>query len=74
MLFGVEARSHTRGTRRSVTAGLYPQDLVRCIDEGELAPLRDWLALATLAGVPWTDPAVFMSSTRFLFSRLVRRN
>ena len=74
MLFGVEARSHTRGTRRSVTAGLYPQDLVRCIDEGELAPLRDWLALATLADVPWTDPAVFMSSTRFLFSRLVRRN
>jgi hypothetical protein len=34
---------------------------------------RHWFAVATLAGIPWTDPAVFLSSTRFLLSRLVRR-
>ena len=58
----------------TVTAGLYPQDLVRCIEEGEFAPLRDWLAVATLADLPWTDPGVFLSNTRFLLSHLVRRN
>ncbi len=73
MLFGIEGRSHMKGTRRSVTAGLYPQDLVRCFEEGKFAPLRDWLGIATLADVPWTDPGVFLSSTRFLLSRLVRR-
>lgn len=73
MLFGIESGSHMKGTRRSVTAGLYPQDLIRCIEEGELAPLRDWLGMATLADLPWTDPGVFLSSTRFLLSRLVRR-
>ena len=74
MLFGTESGAHTRGTRRRVTTGLYPQDLVRCIEEGEIAPLRDWLGLATLADLPWTDPAVFLSSTRYLLSHLVRRN
>lgn len=73
MLFGIESRSHTKGTRRSVTAVLYPQDLIRCIEEGEFAPLRDWLGMATLADLPWTDPRVFLSNTRFLFSRLVGR-
>ena len=74
MLFGIQSGAHTRGTRRRVTAGLYPQDLVRCIEEGEFRPLRDWLGLATLADLPWTDPAVFLSSTRYLLSHLVRRN
>jgi hypothetical protein len=74
MLFGIESGAHTRGTRRRLTTGLYPQDLVRCIEEGEIAPLRDWLGLATLADLPWTDPAVFLSSTRYLLSHLVRRN
>jgi hypothetical protein len=74
MLFGIESSNHTKGTRRSATAGLYPQDLVRCFEEGELAPLRDWFAVATLADIPWTDPAVLLSSTRFLLSRLVRRS
>jgi predicted ATP-grasp superfamily ATP-dependent carboligase len=74
MLSGVPNGAHTRGTRVTVTAGLYPQDLVRCIVEGEFAPLRDWLAVATLADVPWTDPGVFLSNTRFLLSHLVRRN
>jgi len=74
MLFGIESGAHTHGTRRRVTTGLYPQDLVRCIEEGEIAPLRDWLGMATLADVPWTDPAVFLSSTRYLLSYLVRRN
>jgi predicted ATP-grasp superfamily ATP-dependent carboligase len=74
MLFGIPSRTHTRGTRRSFTAGLYPQDLVRCFENGEFAPLRDWFAAATLADLPWTDPAVFLSSTRFLLSHLVRRS
>ena len=73
MLFGIETRSHTMGTRRSVTTGLYPQDLLRCIEQRELAPLRDWLGLATLADLPWTDPVVFLSSTHFLLRHLVGR-
>ena len=73
MLFGVECVGHTSGTRRSFTAGLYPQDLVRCFEQRELAPLRDWFALDTLAEMPWTDPAVFLASTRYLISRLVGR-
>lgn len=72
MLFGIEGGEHTRGTRWSATAGLYPQDLVRCFEEGEFAPLRDWLTVPSLADIPWTDPAVLLSSTRFLLSRLVR--
>ena len=73
LLLGTSISTHTRGTRRSFTAGLYPQDLVRCIEEREFAPLRDWFAMATLADLPWTDPRVFLSNTRFLLSRLVRR-
>lgn len=73
MLFGIPSATHTKGTRRTVRAGLYPQDLVRCIEVGELAPLRDWLAMATLADLPWNDPGVFLSNTRFLLSHLVRR-
>jgi predicted ATP-grasp superfamily ATP-dependent carboligase len=73
MLFGIPSKAHTRGTRHRVTAGLYPQDLVRCFEEGEFAPLRDWLGMATLADLPWTDPGVLLSSTRFLLSHLVRR-
>jgi len=74
MLFGTESAAHTRGTRRTVTTGLYPQDLVRCIEEGEVAPLRDWLSVTTLVDLPWTDPAVFISSTKYLLAHLMRRN
>ncbi len=73
LLVGAGVSKHTRGTRRSFIAGLYPQDLVRCIEEGEVAPLRDWFRFDTLADLPWTDPRVFLSNTRFLLSRLVRR-
>lgn len=73
MWLGIEAQTHLRGTRRNATAGLYPQDLVRAVDERELAPLRDWLAAANLADLPWTDPMVFLASTRFLLSHLLRR-
>ncbi len=73
LLLGTSVSTHVRGTRRSFTAGLYPQDLVRCVQERELAPLRDWFGADTLADLPWTDPRVFLSSTRFLLSHLVRR-
>lgn len=73
LLLGASVNSHTRGTRRSFTAGLYPQDLVRCLEERDLAPLRDWFGVATLADLPWTDPAVFLSNTRLLLAHLVRR-
>ena len=73
LLLGARVSTHTRGTRRSFTAGLYPQDLVRCLEERDLAPLRDWFGAATLADLPWSDPRVFLSNTRFLLSRLVRR-
>ena len=73
LLLGTSMNKHARGTRLSFTAGLYPQDLVRCIDQGEIAPLRDWFRVATIADLPWTDPRVFLSNTRFLLSHLVRR-
>ncbi len=74
MLFGIEPVAHTRGTRTSFTASAYPQDLVRCLDENDFTPWRDWLSVANLVDLPWNDPAVFLQGTRTLVARFVRRN
>lgn len=73
MLFGTPPVTHTRGTRRVVTAGLYPQDLVRCAEERAWGSLRDWLRLNTLRDIPWGDPAVLAHHTKYLVSRLAGR-
>lgn len=74
LLLGARVNTHTQGTQRSFTAGLYPQDLVRCLEERDLGSLRHWFGVATLADLPWADPAVFLSNTRFLLAHLVRRS
>lgn len=70
---GVPANAHLQGTRVTVTAGLYPQDLLRWFEEeDDAAPQRPWFEAAAVADMPWRDPRVFLSSTRFLISRLLR--
>jgi hypothetical protein len=68
MLSGVPNGAHTRAPGDSHRRDCIRRTWCAALSRGNSPPLRDWLAVATLADVPWTDPGVFLSNTRFLLS------
>jgi predicted ATP-grasp superfamily ATP-dependent carboligase len=60
----------THGTRHTRRRRLFPQELLRCIEERDLLSAAACLHPGALADMPWSDPAVLWFSIRYLLARL----
>ncbi len=73
LVSGAAPPSVAQGTRRRHTRRLFPQELLRCIEERDVRSAAACLRPGALADMPWSDPAVLWGTIRYLMARLRRR-
>jgi predicted ATP-grasp superfamily ATP-dependent carboligase len=70
LVSGAAPPAAVRETRHRLTRRLFPQELLRCIEERDLRSAVACLHPGALADMPWSDPGVLWFSLRYLMARL----